>query len=114
MARTEGSKTRARRSREAWRQSIEDWCSSGLSQVEFCKRHNLALSTFRWWRRRLSEEAHDETCGFVELHVAPEPESPGDRAELMFPSGVRLCVPPGWNRRALVEVLRALEEVGSC
>lgn len=121
MTRSQGPKSqprrsRVRRSRAAWQQSIEDWKDSGLSQAAFCERHDLALSTFQLWRRRLAEEGHEELHGFVEVRVASEPAAldPGDIAELTFPSGLRLCVPRGWSQCDLVELLRALAEVGSC
>jgi len=114
MARSQGPRTRKRHSQEAWRRSIEAWSGSGLSQAAFCERHDLALSTFQWWRRRLAERKHNEPGGFVEVRVASESRSPGDPVRLTFPSGLRLYVPRGWDRRDLVEILRALEEVGSC
>ena len=119
MAESQRSKYRPRRSREAWQQSIEDWRSSGLSQTAFCERHDLAPSTFQWWHHRLAEEPPpepepSEPGGFVEVRVGPEPELSSDAVELLLPSGLRLSVPRGWNRGALVEILHALKEVGSC
>ena len=36
-----------------WRQHIEGWSGSGLSQSEYCRRSGIALSTFQYWKRRL-------------------------------------------------------------
>ena len=45
---------RIHRSPDQWSQVISDQRASGLSQVEFCKREGIALSTFARWRQRLS------------------------------------------------------------
>ena len=38
---------------KVWGKLIEEWESSGLSQVEFCKGRGLKLSTFYGWKSRL-------------------------------------------------------------
>ncbi len=49
-----------------WRERISRWEQSGLSITKFCKKENLPLSTFNWWKKRFKDEAF-EPCGFVEL-----------------------------------------------
>lgn len=38
---------------EFWRRMVAAWESSGLTQVEFCRRRGLKAVTFGWWKRRL-------------------------------------------------------------
>jgi len=52
MSNTKGK--RIRRSADQWSSVLSDQRASGLSQVEFCKREGVALSTFARWRQRLS------------------------------------------------------------
>jgi hypothetical protein len=97
---------------------------SGLSQAAFCRRNDLALSTFQYWRRRLRDEsAQAETESdapqapeFVELLATTTGSAPvhTGRFELTFPSGVHLTVPTGVEGRALAEILWALEATGVC
>lgn len=42
---------------EIWQQYINDWQGSGLSQVEFCSRHNIKQHNFQYWRKRLTAPA---------------------------------------------------------
>jgi hypothetical protein len=61
MTRSNGSepKSRERRSvdrRRHWIRLISEWKRSGLSQVKFCGRREVAIQTFRWWKSRLSAE----------------------------------------------------------
>jgi len=46
--------TRTRRTSGQWRELIDEQVDSGLSQVAFCKRKRIALSSFANWKRKLS------------------------------------------------------------
>jgi hypothetical protein len=37
-----------------WQDHITAWQSSGLSQVAYCKQHEIKLHNFTYWRNRLS------------------------------------------------------------
>lgn len=73
---------RIRRSRAEWEQLIADQSVSGQSQAEFCRQAGVSLSTFTYWKRKLSDGARPaghrqgaaETPMFAELAVA-EPET---------------------------------------
>jgi hypothetical protein len=53
------SNRRIRRSAEQWQQIIDEQAGSGLSQIAFCERKGIALSTFAHWKRRLSSAVTD-------------------------------------------------------
>ena len=59
MAQGEGTKQRqggAVTSHEAqWRERVESWRKSGLSQVAFCRREGFLAGTFGWWKRELAK-----------------------------------------------------------
>jgi hypothetical protein len=40
----------ARQGTEYWGEQVEGWRASGLSQIAYCKQHNLNITSFR--RRR--------------------------------------------------------------
>ena len=64
---------RIHRSPDQWSQVISDQRASGLSQVEFCRRESIALSTFARWRQRLSgaEQATSRDEPWIELSGLP-------------------------------------------
>jgi len=120
---------RTRRRGEAfWRRAMTAHRRSGLTQVDFCRRNDLALSTFQYWRRRLRDAEPEassrplETENFIELDIRPTvtgasseaASAAGGSFELIFPSGLQLKVPSSAPGRALAEVLWALEVTGSC
>ena len=38
--------------RSYWKQQIEQWQQSGLSQAEYCRRNNLKHHRLVYWKRR--------------------------------------------------------------
>lgn len=108
-----------RRSREEWAGLVAKWRSSGMSGVEFARRHRLGYGSLYRWGRLLGDEAeaevHDpgaaEPVTFAEVRIreaAPQPEA-----------SVEVVAPGGWVVRLRgkvdVEQLRAvLEVIESC
>jgi putative transposase len=45
-----------RRSREQWQRLINEQQKSNLTQAEFCQQHDLAVSSFCNWKRRLLQD----------------------------------------------------------
>jgi len=110
-----------RRGESFWRRTVKAQHRSGLTQLEFCRHNDLALSTFQSWRRRLrrdlpaAEPEAADAMAFVELAMHPRPiAADAGGFELFFPSGVRLKLPACVEGRALAEVLWALEATGTC
>lgn len=73
---------------------VRSFPESGLSRAEFCRRHDLPVSTFDYWRRTARiEEAESTVDGhFVEVlveDVAKEPEWRPEM-EVELPYGVKL------------------------
>ena len=45
--------TKSRYSQDDWSQLMTEYQASELTQRQFCERHQLAYSTFCYWRKRL-------------------------------------------------------------
>jgi hypothetical protein len=39
-----------RRTREQWRQLVEGWPESGLTQAQYCEHHNISVASLYRWR----------------------------------------------------------------
>jgi hypothetical protein len=86
------------------------------------------LSTFRWWRWRLSREVGPPpktatVPSLLPVRVvgtdgesggAPPPDSAASFLEVVLPSGARIRVPAGFDERTVAGVLWALAVVGPC
>ena len=62
---------------EYWGLVMSDFKESALSRIEYCKQNEIKLSTFDYWRKRLSDlNAFNEDDGsrFAELKLSPSDE----------------------------------------
>ena len=38
---------------EFWQSHLEDYAASGLSQVDYCKQHDINVASLQYWRKKL-------------------------------------------------------------
>jgi hypothetical protein len=90
-----------------WREILDAFECSDLSQSEFCRRRGLALATFRYHRARAAlRSGPTEPPRLVELIAEPAPQLLGDlHLELDLPLGP---VTVHGQPAALAELLRLL------
>ena len=55
-----------------WQTHITRWQQSGFSQAQYCRIHELALSTFTYWKRKLARP-DDPTPQFYPLMIQDHP-----------------------------------------
>lgn len=59
-----------------WHAHFESWENSGLSQAEYCRRHDLKYSLFHYWKRKLRKPSHPSdqrksgSINFVEVGMS--------------------------------------------
>jgi hypothetical protein len=115
-----GTTVRDRKKESFWRGHLKAQARGGLSVAAYCRRQSLREHGFYWWRRELAQRDAVAPAAFVPVHVALE--RPAAAAveqggiEILLPGDRRVRVIGGGgaavDRRMLVEVLFALEEVG--
>jgi hypothetical protein len=97
---------------QLWRERVDAWRGSGVTQVEFCLVHGISLASFSRWkselvkrdRARASTAATEsslagspETLGWTELRL---PSARAARAEAWSDaSGFEIVLPRGWSVR---------------
>ncbi len=96
--------SRARRSRDEWREIIAQQQVSGLTVAAFCRRARLSAVSFFAWRRKLRG-----AVTFAEVKILPEVGAASSAIELHLSSGRWLTVRPGFDRRTLLELVATLE-----
>ena len=87
---------------------------SGMNISVYCRKHEIPLSTFTRWRKRIRLESAEATPittaktnpGFV--RIIPEPHLPAYResCELSFPDGRILRLPADYPLESLLAVLK--------
>ena len=100
------------RASERWRQQIDRQKTSGLSVAAFCQRHSIAVATFYFWKRRLTQA--QQASAFVEIVPPPVNQAAssgvgGRSIELCLRGGHRLRLRRGFDRQLLLDLLGALE-----
>lgn len=60
-----------------WQQHIERWETSGLTQRDYCREHNLKSHQFSYWKRKLKSpalednSANETASSFVRIQLEP-------------------------------------------
>lgn len=67
---------RVRRSRDQWRELLNEYANSSLKREQFCQDRNLALSTFDYWQRKLKREVSPEQDDAVFIELTPDKTPP--------------------------------------
>ena len=113
---------------DRWRDLIRQQRRSGLSIAAFCAEHDVAVSTYFVWRRKVEAGDAPTPPAFVELTPAIErstavaatgaavattaPARPGESAhapiELLLPGGLILRVRQGFDAGTLRQMVEAL------
>ena len=111
MSEGPGGRPRRRRSRAEAEQLVVDYEAGGMSRVEFCQVHGLALSTLARYQRR-REPGQEEGAGpsrwlAVELSGA-HPAGVGGLA-VVLTGGRRIEVGRGFDARTLEQLVSLLE-----
>ena len=88
-----------------WQDIISNWERSVTSQKKFCKAERLAVSTFRYWKKRLEESG--EVSKFVRV-VAEE--KPRREISITFDAGIRMIIPDTIPNEALSRMILAVSE----
>ena len=91
-----------------WKDHVDTWKGSGLSQIKFCQANALSYHRFVYWRRKFERDteprqAKSDSGGFAEVNCRPEANS-----------GLTLSLPNGLVIRGIcsdtVPVVRQLLE----
>ena len=114
MART------SRRTLEQWRELIQGWPGSGLTQAEYCDRHGLSVSSFHRWRERLRPEPNavearlagggSQPPRLLPVQLRQDTSTPRQdpavpALTLVFPNGLRLEIGAGVEPSTLAPVI---------
>ena len=100
------------RSPEEWYQLVNEFERSGLSGAEFCRRHNLATSTFFHHRRKyagISVKA-ERSSDFISISKSEQVESTQAVITVATPGGYEIKLNKETEKELLSVVLQVLQE----
>jgi len=99
-----------RRSRAQWQALVEQFSTSGVSQIQFCEQHGLNEKTFH--NRRLQLERETRTSSFVPVMTQGRDSATTVGDSIIVHSGdVTIHCPAAVSMLAIGELVRALRDV---
>ena len=95
---------------ERWKNHIEAWQSSGLSQAEYCRRHGLNANTFSGRLHHYRSQRSPRPPELIPVHVQPLPTVAEAAAGpvVLWHRGHNIEFPGAVSPRWLAELLRCL------
>ena len=94
-------------SAEEWRQQIQAWRASGLTQAAYCQQHGLNPYTFTGWRQRFPPTPADRP-DIIPIRMTPTDAPLATALVLRLNSGHQLELPASTAPAWLGELLRCL------
>ena len=95
---------------ERWKQHIEDWQASGLSQAEYCRRHGLNANTFSGRLCLYRSQGLPRPPELIPVQVQPLPKAAEAALGpiVLWHRDQRLEFPSAVSPRWLAELLQCL------
>jgi hypothetical protein len=92
-----------------WKEHIQAWQASGLSQSQYCRQEALSLKTFTYRKRTLSPSSPQAL--FHPVRIRPEEDygSTGRSLSLIIGHRYRIEVGDGFNPDTLHKLIETLE-----
>jgi len=96
--------------RSYWKQQIEQWQQSGLSQAEYCRRNNLKHHQLVYWKRRCLKTEPEVSFVPVQLEALLDIPAPADQASLtvIIDNQFKVEIVAGFDPQLLRQVVAAL------
>jgi len=96
--------------RSYWKQQIEQWQQSGLSQAEYCRRNNLKHHQLVYWKRRCLKTQTEVSFVPVQVEALLDIPAPADQASLtvIIDNQFKVEIVGGFDPQLLRQVVTAL------
>ena len=96
--------------RSYWKQQIEQWQQTGLSQAEYCRRNNLKHHQLVYWKRRCLKTETEVSFAAVQLEALLDIPAPADQASLtvIIDNQFKVEIVAGFDPQLLRQVVTAL------
>ena len=86
--------------RRFWEHHLEQWRQSGLSQLAYCRKHDLKPHRFYYWRRRILKPQPD--VSFLPVTLPADTPQGSHLLRILMPNGCVLEL-EGWTEPEQLE-----------
>ncbi len=93
-----------------WKQHIDSWQQTGLSQAEYCRRHNLKHHQLVYWKKRFIKTETQVSFAALKLDDLLDIRRQPERASLclVINDHFRIEIRPGFDAQLLRQLIFAL------
>jgi len=99
-----------------WKQIMEDWQRSGISQQQYCEIKKINFHTFSYWRGHLKGES-DEKAGavktinkFMPITIVSNDEIKADEELILYlRNGRKIKISKGFDEETLQRLMRCAD-----
>jgi len=104
-----GNETEEQDKEQFWKAHVSAWEQSGIGQSAYCRREELNIKVFGYWKRKLCRKASDLTFVPVAIKAMYTPrDKPGTSLRLIIGNDYGIEVGDGFNPDTLRRVLHVL------
>jgi len=97
--------------RSYWEDHIRRWQESGLTQIEYCRRHEINHHRLIYWRKQLSKGVSSSALVEISLNRPPHDENLHDSPlRLLIGNRYRIEVSRGFDPGVLDQLIYVLEQ----
>ena len=128
MADTDGTTKKKTSRRPFWQEHLRAWSESGLTQVAYCRQHQLSRAAFGWWKRQLRgkprvrkgrtgtkqpQSDRPTAVGFVEVQRGPDMNTIANAAvyEVLLSQGRAIRVGHEFDPDVLKQLITTVESL---
>jgi hypothetical protein len=111
MTDSHSNELNAEQKRRHWETHIESWQRSGLSQLAYCREHDLKPHQFTYWKKRIVSA--DGAISFVPLHFSQNlPVAVKTTTiNVVTPNGYRFELGAGFDPALVKQLLAAIQSI---
>lgn len=96
----------SQRRRSFWESHIVNWQQSGLSQLAYCRKHQLKPHRFYYWRRRIVKP--QPAVSFLPVTLPADTLRQPQFVRILLPNGCALELDGGAELERVVAIVAAL------
>lgn len=91
-----------------WRKVCVDWQKSGESQAAYCRRLEIKMNTFSYWRAKFSDKDKKLKKSFVKVTPATFSVDQEKPIIIQLLSGIKIILPARIGKEQLTNILEIL------
>ena len=94
--------------RQFWQARLDGWKDSGITQAEYCRRHDLDTRNFQYWKKRLLEKTDVSSLVELPAKLLLSPGPVGSAITLVIEGRFRVEVTRGFDADTLGRLIKVL------